>query len=117
MKSRQKSYLLELLLSLLFIVIAFSLFIWIFFLPPLPKETIKLCAYEIPNHLRFECPADNDTRIINSFESSILYYQNAINDYNCTLEGVGDGVKGNHFEINLCDLGLPFNSTKIDTSS
>lgn len=98
----------------MFVWIILAMFGFIIFLvsltPEPPSET--LCIYKIPNHIRFSCPEGNETRTINAFGYSPYQYYLTVTDYNCTYTGVGDGIEGFHYEMDLCSSILPFNRTK-----
>ena len=65
----------------------------------------KLCVYEIPNHIKFECLNGNDTRVVNYFQITLFEYKNV-------LEGCIDierlNTSGFRYEINKCNESIPF---------
>lgn len=67
----------------------------------------SLCVYEIPNHIKFECPAGNDTRVVNFFEITLFRYNNTISQDCVILEELSD--YGYRYEISKCDESIPFN--------
>ena len=84
----------------------------------LNSSNSNLCYYKIPNQLRFNCTQNNESQVINSFQASILEYRNSFS-YGCELIGDGsfneeiDAFDGFHYEINECNLHVPFESFKI----
>ena len=70
------------------------------------KPSEKLCVYKIPNIVKFSCPADNDTRIVNANEVTLFEYNNALSQgctFNSTIEDYGY-----RYEIYTCDDSIPF---------
>ena len=65
-----------------------------------------LCVYEIPNHIKLECPNGNDTRVVNYFQMTLLEYKNALEQDCIDLERLNDS--GFRYEISKCNESIPF---------
>ena len=66
----------------------------------------KLCVYEIPNHIKLTCPNGNETRVVNSFQTTIFEYNNAVLQGCVNLEKLNDS--GYRYEIAVCNESIPF---------
>ena len=66
----------------------------------------KLCVYEIPNHIKIECPMENETQVINYFQPSIFEYKNALMNGCKDIERLDD--YGYKYEIAKCEDSIPF---------
>ena len=65
-----------------------------------------LCIYEIPNHIKLECPTGNDTRVVNYFQITLFEYENGL-EQGCTdLERLN--TSGYRYEINKCNESITF---------
>jgi len=62
-----------------------------------------VCVFEIPDHLAFDCGTN---KTINSFGMTLFEYQNAMSQGCKEVESKIQDYKGNHYEINLCNLNV-----------
>lgn len=75
-----------------------------------PRDGLPLCTYEIPDHIAFGCPNGNETQIVHSFVPNLRSVENALLR-NCSIEETNVEYPTFHYEINNCELDLPFNSS------